>query len=516
MAWCLGFILVTSFRLDGKRYFCLFEDAMIGMTYARNLAEGHGLTWARWGEPVEGCTAPLWPLAMVLAQIPGVPLSVRPLLVQLASLVLLVANVILVFRLCRRHLCPNVPGLAWVAAFATAAYYPLNYWALVGMETGAEALVVTAALSLAFDGAHAGRHRVFALWCTATVAVMLRPDMVIAVVLIVGYATVHGGFEPSRRPQWWRGVAVFGAVIGGYQVFRLAYYGDVLPNTYWLKMTGGDPVIRIHRGFLVFLDTVQRMPTVLAVCLVGGLVTGFARRQHLLLVALVVSYFAYSIYVGGDMYEFNMTGNRFVCFVLPLLACLAVGIADVAVTRWPRLGARRAWPLGLAAGLWLFVSLNGLLFGTGADIRRGYLLLGQPLGSELQQRVATDIVRLRNQLPADTKVSVIWAGIPAYFSDFRMIDPYGFNDRVIGRGPWALEVTRDEPRRFAPGHLKWDLDYTLETYEPDVFFQISPEWADRLCAAGYRRYLTGSDMRRAAGQMWARPPLTIDTSPWQD
>ena len=63
--WGGWLIYRTSFEAGGQRYFCLFDDAMISMTYARNLVEGHGLNWARWGEPVEGFTHPLWTFLMV-------------------------------------------------------------------------------------------------------------------------------------------------------------------------------------------------------------------------------------------------------------------------------------------------------------------------------------------------------------------------------------------------------------------------------------------------------------------
>src|SRR5258708_1395164 len=58
-AWAGWFIFRTSFVAGGRRVFCLFDDAMISMTYARNLVEGYGLNWARHGAPVEGFPHPL-------------------------------------------------------------------------------------------------------------------------------------------------------------------------------------------------------------------------------------------------------------------------------------------------------------------------------------------------------------------------------------------------------------------------------------------------------------------------
>ena len=54
------FIYRTSFVVDGERYFSLFDDAMISMRYARNLARGYGLVWNPGGERIEGYTNPLW------------------------------------------------------------------------------------------------------------------------------------------------------------------------------------------------------------------------------------------------------------------------------------------------------------------------------------------------------------------------------------------------------------------------------------------------------------------------
>src|SRR5947208_2081355 len=78
-AWGGRFIWLTSFDVSGRRFFCLVDDAMISMTYARNLVEGHGLNWARQGFPVEGFTHPLWAFLMVPVNASGLPLLVRSL-----------------------------------------------------------------------------------------------------------------------------------------------------------------------------------------------------------------------------------------------------------------------------------------------------------------------------------------------------------------------------------------------------------------------------------------------------
>src|ERR687895_1287454 len=64
--WASVFIYKSSFvGIDGKRYFCLIDDAMISMRYAWNLSHGSGLVWNP-GEYVEGYTNPLMTLLMAL------------------------------------------------------------------------------------------------------------------------------------------------------------------------------------------------------------------------------------------------------------------------------------------------------------------------------------------------------------------------------------------------------------------------------------------------------------------
>src|SRR4029079_15460052 len=105
-AWGGWLISRTSLVIEGRRVFSLFDDAMISMTYARNLFDGFGLNWARQGSPVEGFTHPLWLLLMLPANVPDVPLAWRSLPMQVLSLAFLAAATLVAWRLVRRHFAP--------------------------------------------------------------------------------------------------------------------------------------------------------------------------------------------------------------------------------------------------------------------------------------------------------------------------------------------------------------------------------------------------------------------------
>ena len=71
-------------------------------------------------------------------------------------------------------------------------------------------------------------------------------------------------------------------------------------------------------------------------------------------------------------------------------------------------------------------------------------------------------------------VAVVWAGIPSYFTDYRMADVLGYNDRVVAHGPAMLLLSAATARAFQPGHMKWNYDYLLGTLRPDIVFETWP------------------------------------------
>jgi len=51
-----------------------------------------------------------------------------------------------------------------------------------------------------------------------------------------------------------------------------------------------------------------------------------------------------------------------------------------------------------------------------------------------------------------------------------MVDLYGYNEKMVARMKVPGISTIADFRRYAPGHVKMDIDYVLIRYKPDVFF----------------------------------------------
>src|SRR5437899_3109799 len=199
LAFSLVFIARTAFTVNGERYFTLFDDAMISMRYARNLAAGHGLLWNPGQAPVEGYTNFLWTLWMALMHLFGAPESKVSLLVMLSGALILVGNLIVVRRIAER-LAPESPLATSLAVWLTALYYPLVYWTLRGMEVGLVTLTLSASVMLALR--LRGRFRgadLIALAALMALGILTRPDVVVPCGVVAAFLAMASRSE--HRPR---------------------------------------------------------------------------------------------------------------------------------------------------------------------------------------------------------------------------------------------------------------------------------------------------------------------------
>lgn len=471
LAWGGVFIARTTFTYGDERYFVLVDDAMISMAYARNAVRGEGLVWTPGGEPVEGFTNPLWTALMVPAN--ALPLADRHVsaLVQVLGLLLMAATVWRVRALLRAHF----PGAAaspagWLpAAVLTAFYYPLAYWSVLGMETPLQALLAVLAVHLAYDVVFAGRDRHLALFVVFALAYLVRMDMAILVVVVGGWVAVHGGFRLRARRGWLAGAAVLAAAVGGYQLFRVLYYGEWLPNTYHLKMGEVPLSLRLPRGARQ-LGRFLSDHAATAIVFVAAVAAGLGRRSRTLLPALLVlAYLAYSVWVGADAWEppeHDIRANRFVTFVLPLVFVVLGDLLNRLIGAWPPARRRAAATAATAA---LLVAANGLWPSAEEPDRWRTYLHAEPreeVGSHAL--VLSRLRELQKLVAPGARVVTYWAGVPAFFADYRLIDAYGYNDPHLARQPVRDGTTWET---YVPGHSKGDPMYLL-SLRPDAFFQF--------------------------------------------
>jgi arabinofuranosyltransferase len=451
--YAVAYILHSAPVVEGTRYFCLFDDAMISMRYAANLVAGHGLVWNP-GERVEGYTNLLWTLILAAFHLPRLSPSMTCLVVQLLGVVTLWAILAATFRLARA--CRLLPAAAFVALALLAAYHNLIFFTLMGMETG----LLTALLTLAAADVVRDLRRGTAsmrpfLWLAA--AMLTRPDSVLAVA--VSAAFVACGCRAGRGRAA-LGLAMVVAVVVVHALWRVSYYGEWLPNTYYLKATGWPLAERLPTGLRMTAFTALSLglPGMLALA-------SLARRGawKLYLLALFVAHVAYQVYVGGDAWPWD----RFVIGVTPGLFVLAAcGIVELL--------RMTGLPKAQVSGRILHASVALLMLVLLNIHRADEFLLLRSGTATIENRISLRQWRLLERIAApDATALVGYAGALPYYSGRVCIDMLGKCEPHIARQPASPHFAR-------AGHNKSDYRYALEKYKPDVAFSVfsqTPEFA---------------------------------------
>jgi arabinofuranosyltransferase len=477
VAWASLFIYESSFvGIDGKRYFCLFDDAMISMRYAWNLSHGFGLVWNP-GEYVEGYTNPLMTLLMSLPTLVFDKVA-AVLAVQILGIICMLLNAYLVLSIAehlvsgqeryRRHFL----ALAFLCALS---YYPLVYWSLMGMEIGLLAVLLSLGILSALRYARDHRPAQGVLLSVSLgLAFLTRPDTLVLAVAIFVYA-FFAGRKSEHNPSWSFLLAMFGlyaAFVVGQELFRWGYYGEWLPNTYTLKVSSIPLFSRIENG-IKFVAPFLKELWILLIVVGAGLVFAF-RRDKLFLASIFVVLVCYQVWVGGDMSSYW----RFLSPVMPIMLVLGAHEILTALRYVSEMARVRRhflrnpnFPRRYVLGFLAFLLVLGMLWSVNSRFLPEIATLRDlnAVGAnEERVNVALTIERFTT---TDATVGVFDAGAIPYYTGRPAIDFLGKADprvALLAPDPSGLPRVRYfKGRIYNPGHNKYDLEYSIKESRPD-------------------------------------------------
>jgi hypothetical protein len=476
LALAMRYAFHTSFVVDGHRIFTLWDDAMISMRYAKNLAQGDGFVW-NLGERVQGFTNLGLTLFMALVHLVPVSLERVPLVFQGCAALVLVATVYFTAKLTTRITSNALAGL--LAATVVFFFAPLGIWGIQGADSAAIALVLVVAATQASGSLHPRRRAApgVAVFVTLAVGVLLRLDFTLTYVVFFGFLLWH---TPDRRQTLVRGLVPLVSTVLGVLLFGLVYYGDALPNTFYLKATGVRVGAVLDAGWLnlthVRFGAVHgRFWVALALFAVYAAIG--VRRSPIarLLVGVVLLHWAYFVWIGGDWVMVHL--SRFLVPVMPLAIALVMNEATtvfrVLLRRRTSLGRRRR-SLVVAGAVALHAVVLCLSWNQAESLEEWWSASAVPMyrvENERSYKVARYVVHHSDR---SALVAVFWAGVLPYYCDRPMVDLLGRTDRHIARRPAAPDPA------YWPGHAKRDWDYILGERKPDIILSESDDIANRL------------------------------------
>ncbi|MCP5052904.1 MAG: hypothetical protein GY940_37390, partial [bacterium] len=473
VGWAVSFIYKSSLvALNGQRYFCLFDDAMISMRYAWNLSHGNGLVWNP-GEYVEGITNMLMTLYM----------SVFTLLFDKNTAVFMIQVTGIVFMLMIAFLCMKIgelvmekhhinnPGFFLPLFFAIPlCYYPLSFWTLLGMENGMlMVLLLSATLAAMRMEGNPLIKPIFPI--LLGLAFLTRPDAMIPVALILLYRWTG----IARQKGWFRTIGIEAGIVASFVVgitlFRYLYYGSPVPNTYLLKVVGVPLGEKIKNGIIFITPFIKLMWFPICIAVFSVLVN--MTRIAVLIFGMMAAAIGYQVYVGGDFFVYWRMLSPYV--PLLLILCL-VEIAAVASTRiHPRnreetpgetTGSARFFSpqrtrnaIVMAAFLVFLVRLN--------IAYHQEVLLKHAASVEANKQNIKVALALEDITTKDASVGVSWAGTIPYYTGRKAVDFLGKSDRYIAS--LSPDMSGSYPMygmTSVPGHNKYDLEYSIVKLKP--------------------------------------------------
>jgi energy-converting hydrogenase Eha subunit B len=341
----------------------------------------------------------------------------------------------------------RAPFEAFVACALLAACGTIAVWSIGGLEQPLVAALLAWAVVHASRLADRGETRArsgVGLGVVLGLLCLTRPDSPLFVVALV-FALV------SARRATWRAALTAGAVAAAFTLaqlgFRLAYYGDWVPNTAYVKLVLSTQRVRAGLEYLTggALETWFVMGAGLAALCIA-IAHKESRGRGLLLLCPAVAWASYVVFIGGDIFP----AHRHL-FVLHTLAALA----SLELWRW--LGARVRRPAVLALGFAVVLASFAL-----HQLSAPANVMARNERWEWDGAVIGRLMRAAFALDAPL-MAVTASGCLPYFSRLPAVDMLGLNDR---------HIARRRPADFGHGYLGHELgdgSYVLDR-EPDLVF----------------------------------------------
>jgi hypothetical protein len=233
--WAPPALILLATLLHVAYYFPrVVDDVFISLRYADNLAHGNGAVY-NVGERVEGYSSPLWMFLQAIGIRLGAEGVTWTKLLGVASLLGVQGAL---FALMHRVFGVK-NGFAWIPSAACAANSYVVNWALLGLETPLH-LALLVACPVAIHRAIHAPSRASSISANLCIVALctVRPEapLYLVVNLVAPLLPLRSKIEFKLLVlKLAKTLAPAGAILGLLLAVRFAYYGYLVPNTYFVK-----------------------------------------------------------------------------------------------------------------------------------------------------------------------------------------------------------------------------------------------------------------------------------------
>jgi len=436
-------LIITSIFLIWKTSF-IQDDAFISFRYAKNFVSNSSLSWNfDEGPVVQGYTNFLWVILSIIPIFLGLKIEI---FVLITGILLGFLTLLTTYKLSRFIFIGKTKSYAVIFLLATNLSF-LSY-CTGGLETQLVTLLVTATwlFSLQLKFFYQKKESLlkhnklrysyliecsisFAIGILSLMAFLTRIDSILITVPCIFYSLYLIRFNNIGLNIIKPISIIFIPLIIGiflYFNFALNYYGDFLPNTFYLK-TNLHSYEQIQFGILYifqFIIFYGFLPILLLTFLVKecSIEKTLDKPKSIHLYFIILSLFSsllYIIKIGGDFMEFR--------FLVPILPLFYIILVNYIFTKGKRIVATALITLPIISasnfgqrryhGVEHIKQLNARLY----DKRSNWIGIGKRLDKIFPTKKSSIII------------GVTPAGAIPYFSELKTIDLLGLNDIYIAK-----------------------------------------------------------------------------------
>lgn len=402
------------------------DDAFISFRYAENFVRGFGLVWNH-GEYVEGYTNFLWTMMMsAVIALRGNPAVYS----QYIGIVFFLVSLILTYRISIGIFRSNT--VAFIIMILLGLNYSFNAFATGGLESSMQtALFLTLAYlcTRTFLTSNWSLKTTLGISLIVSVAVLTRLDSVIFCIGLIVPVYFFARKTTILNKNITGHFILFGIplilILGAWFIWKLSYYGDILPNTFYTKVA--TPTSARHGAFYLYFFFIEYLLLIFPIWWMFRIKAFFNSGNRILIILFIAmtAWLSYIVYIGGDHIEFR--------FLVPVIPFLFIIIGWLIFSTVRRMVIRLFFIALILAG----TIYHELTYKDSADPDSGIAPLHQ-FDEEFTREFGEWSRAGRSLKTAFNGDDRIWiatsgAGAIPYYSNLPTIDMLGLTDRWIAR-----------------------------------------------------------------------------------
>jgi len=422
------------------------DDAFISFRYAEYFINGNGLVW-NVGERIEGYTNFLWTLLVS----GGLFYGFEPItFTYLLGMVFFLISLTFTYKL--SHLILKSEDISLLTVILLGTNYTFSAYATGGLETQMQTALFVASSFLCLESVVLKEwtiKKLALLSSLLTASLLTRLDSALLCIVLFSVALISLVREKTETQQKFKKLLVLSGpcavVIGAWFVWKLSYYGNILPNSFYIKVASPTSYERGLNYLSLFSESYFLFPFLLIGLFSLKALFKKSNPPILVLCLIMLLWTLYIVKVGGDFMEF-----RFLVPILPFLFMLMSWLMFAFIRdAWIRVALIAMIAIGVFHHVTTFAytpddgvepvwQLHGHLY----DNDQNWAGIGKVLGEAF------------NGNP-DVIIATTAAGAIPYYSGLPTVDMFGINDSWVAKAGYYIGTT--------PGHQRISpINYLIE------------------------------------------------------